>query len=148
MAYSCMTFVMDFTGYNPILTVTCSRWTISIIVTFVVSDCGMGMWCVVVVVLAMADASVSVVNGTDDISLLVMAGVVSTIGGCGAWFGSFLKIWKGRNSYCWRKTLKYVRLPQTRYVSITLEFFSKENIKLNWLSMLLILRCLFLKIFS
>lgn len=106
MAYSCMTFVMDFTGYNPILTVTCSRWTISIIVTFVVSDCGMGMWCVVVVVLAMADASVSVVNGTDDISLLVMAGVVSTIGCCGAWFGSFLKIWKGRNSYCWRKTLK------------------------------------------
>lgn len=126
MAYSCMTFVMDFTGYNPILTVTCSRWTISIIVTFVVSDCGVGMWCVVVV-LAMADAGISVVNGTDDISLLVMAGVVSTIGGCGAWFGSFLKIWKGRNSYCWRKTLKYVRLPQTRYVSITLEFFSKEN---------------------
>lgn len=106
MVYFCMIFVMDFIGYNFILIVICSWWIISIIVIFVVFDCGMGMWCVVVVVFVMVDVSVFVVNGIDDIFLLVMVGVVSIIGGCGVWFGFFLKIWKGRNSYCWRKMFK------------------------------------------
>jgi hypothetical protein len=56
------------------------------------SDGGMWMWCVVVV-FAVTDASISVVNGADYVSVMTMTGVGRTFSGIGTGFRSDCRMW-------------------------------------------------------
>ena len=92
MADAFMTFMVNFTGYYAILTMTRGGWAVCIIHTLIISYDGMGMRSVMVV-FTMADTSVSMVNGADDISCSIVASVVCTISSCGACFSTDCWMW-------------------------------------------------------